>query len=100
MLTARERKALNTADDCDGVGRGDSGFMGVGIPTLDGLIERGLLERIPHPVTGRPLYRTTPAGQAALRKPDPPKPKRTRPRLKMLQPRLKAVDPRSIKPRR
>lgn len=99
MLTAKERKALNTADDSDGVTRGESGFMGIGDPTLDALIERGLLERIPHPVTGRPLYRTTPEGKAALRKPDPPKPKRTRPKLKMLQPRIKTMDTRSVKPR-
>jgi len=100
MLTARQRRALNTADDRDGVGRGDSGFLGVGLPTLESLIQRGLLERIPHSVTGQPLYRTTVEGQAALRAPVPPKPVRMGPKIRMLEPRIKTMDTRSVKPRR
>lgn len=98
-LTTRERKALNAADDPDGVRRGDSGFYRIGEQTLSGLIERGLLETFPHPVASWPMYRTTAEGKAALRVPEPPKPARTRPRLKMLKPRLQAMDTRTVKPR-
>jgi len=66
----------------------------------ESLIQRGLLERIPHSVTGQPLYRTTVEGQAALRAPVPPKPVRIGPKIRMLEPRIKAMDTRSVKPRR
>ena len=100
ILTARERKALNAADYPDGVRRGDSGFMGIGEPTLQALIDRGLLESFPQAVAGYPLYRTTAAGKAALREPTPVKPSRPSPRVKMLQPRLSTLDTRTAKPPR
>lgn len=97
-LSIRERKALNAADYRDGITRGDSGLIGIGEQTLSGLIERGLLEKFPHPVASSPMYRTTADGKAALQQPEPPKPARTRPRLTMYKPRLKAADTRIVKP--
>lgn len=97
-ITTLERRALNAADYSDGVRRGDSGFYRIGDPTLNALIERGLLEQFPHPVAGYPLYRTTDAGKAVLREPKMPKSARLRPKLKMLPPTLKAADLRSVKP--
>lgn len=99
-LTKREREALKVADDSDGVTRGEAGFYRhrVGGPTLEGLIDRGFLERFPHPVAGWPMYRTTDRGRAALREPEPPKPTRTRPKLKMLKPAIQTVDTSIAKP--
>lgn len=51
-LTTLERRALNAADDADGVPRSDSGFYRIGEQTLGGLVQRGLLEQFPHPVAG------------------------------------------------
>ncbi len=97
MLSARDRKALKGADDRDGIKRGDSAFYGLGEQTLSSLIERGLLEKFPHPVSSEPLYRTTAAGKDALRSPDL-KPARTRAKLKMLKPIVRTLDTRTVKP--
>lgn len=61
-LTSREQKALDVADDPDGMRRGDSGLYRIGEQALRGLIKRGLLEKFPHPVAGWPMYRTTADG--------------------------------------
>lgn len=93
-LTKREREALKAADDRDGVRRGEVAFARhrVGNPTLEGLIERGLLEKFPHPVAGWPMYRTTDQGRAVLREPEPPKVRPNRPKLKMLEPRIRTLE--------
>lgn len=97
-LAPLERKALNAADDPDGIRRGDGGFYRIGEPTLGGLIERGLLEKFPHPVASWPMYRTTAAGKAALQEPGRPKPARKRPKLTMAKPRVPTMDTRIAKP--
>ena len=86
-LTNRERKALNAAYTKNGIKPNDNGLHGIGGQTLDSLVQRGLLEQIPHQATGRPMYQTTAAGKAKLQEPAPPKPKRTRVRLKTVKSR-------------
>lgn len=98
-LTKKERDALNAADDPDGIRRGDSGFYGIGEKTLDHLIELGLMETFPQAVAGYPLFRTTPAGKAALREPRPPKVKSSF-KLKMQKPLVRVADLSIAKPRK
>lgn len=97
MLTTRERKALNAAYTQKGIKPNDNGLYGIGGQTLDSLVQRGLLEQIPHQVTGRPMYRTTAAGKTELQGAAPPKPKRGRAQLKTVKtvkPTLRATDAR------
>ena len=89
-LTKKERQALRTAQLHDGANRGD--LYPSGEKTITRLIERGLLERFPHPMTGRPMFRTTAAGAAALAAPEVAVAQPARPKLKMLEPRVSTLD--------
>ncbi|WP_421997940.1 hypothetical protein [Reyranella sp.] len=73
-LSLRERQTLNAAYRQSGVKAGDRSLYGVGDQTFDTLVERGLLEQMAHPETGRLMYRTTAPGKAALQAPPAPEP--------------------------
>jgi hypothetical protein len=96
-LNKRERDALRAAEWDGGVSRSDSGWYRIGDKTISGLVDRGLLEKFPHPVTGEPMYRTTPAG-AAAQAPGRARPKSARPKLEMLKPLVPVADTRIAKP--
>lgn len=104
MLTTRERKALETARDADGVNRGEMSSAGIGEKTINDLIGRRLLERFAHPVArDRLMFRTTDAGKAAVASPAVPVAGPARAKLTMLKPLVPTIDTsiaRPLKPRR
>jgi hypothetical protein len=98
-LTTKERKALEAAEYPGGVDRGELSLVYVGAKTIAGLLERGLLERLAHPVAkARFLFKTTDAGKAALAALKVGTMRPARPKLTMLKPRIATLDTRIVRP--
>lgn len=95
-LNTRERHALDAARWPKGASLGD--LHPAGKKTVEGLIERGLIEQFVAETTGHPRYRTTAAGNEALKVPILPKARTTRAKLTMLGPRVPTMDTRKVKP--
>jgi len=85
-------KALVLLDRCDTVNRADLSIVGIGMKTINCLIESEWAT-LAYSMTRQPLYSITDTGRVRA-KLKPVKKLSSRPKLKMLEPRLKTLPPR------
>ena len=86
------RKALAVLNRQETTDRADFSIAGIGMKTIDHLIDSGWATTSPS-LANRPLFSITDAGRERLLLPELPKPTPRR-RLTTLEPRLKPFEPR------